>query len=275
MSDETLLNELERALTDEAYDGGMGALNEREFKDLVRTLAVTAAAVFEKAHTPTDDERETLRAALRQKVGVYYSYEEHEEVMDVVFALGFRRSVVPEPTSEVIGEWFTSSHGVAVAAIAPMTDRGPSVMVDGLVISPNDVAALVEFKAQDEPSMPPEVDADPDIAFDLGRVAGYDEAMREKTTGPTPLRIYASGKGKTQAMIDALLAQANDRGVRVEVVYPQSHLIGHVELLIDDLKSTRKDGTVLTTGYLIHRLNAALSAVTEQGENRQEQNCDE
>lgn len=58
-----------------------------------------------------------------------------------------------EPSeAQVIGEWFTSSHGVAVAAVAPMTDRGPSVMVDGRVISPNDVAALVEFKAQGEPS---------------------------------------------------------------------------------------------------------------------------
>lgn len=57
-----------------------------------------------------------------------------------------------QPSAEVIGEWFTSSHGVAVAAVAPMTDRGPAVMVDGRVISPNDVAALVEFKTQGEPS---------------------------------------------------------------------------------------------------------------------------
>ncbi len=66
--------------------------------------------------------------------------------------VALRRSEVPEPSAEVLGEWFTSSRGVAVAAVAPMTDRGPSVMVDGRVISPNDVAALIEFKAQGEPS---------------------------------------------------------------------------------------------------------------------------
>jgi hypothetical protein len=40
-----LIEELEKALTDEAYDGGMGALSRDEFSTLVRTLAVTAEAV--------------------------------------------------------------------------------------------------------------------------------------------------------------------------------------------------------------------------------------
>lgn len=63
---------------------------------------------------------------------------------------------------------------------------------------------------------PPEAEAD--AAFELGRVAGYDEAMREMW--------------------------------RVR---------GGIELLIHDLKGTREDGSVLTTGYLIHRLNGALA----------------
>jgi len=36
------------------------------------------------------------------------------------------------------------------------------------------------------------------------------------------VHLMARRGGKTQAMIKALLAQANERGIRVEVVYPQS-----------------------------------------------------
>ncbi|MGW9270779.1 hypothetical protein [Microbacterium sp. NPDC055599] len=52
-----LIDELEKALRDEAYDGGMGALGPETFTDYVRGLAVTAAKVVEEAHTPTEDER--------------------------------------------------------------------------------------------------------------------------------------------------------------------------------------------------------------------------
>lgn len=52
MTDQKLVDELEKALTDEAYDGGMGALSGVEFSELVRTLAVTAAEVVEKAGEP-------------------------------------------------------------------------------------------------------------------------------------------------------------------------------------------------------------------------------
>lgn len=39
---ETLVNLVEVALTDEAYDGGMGALTEQQLNDYVHKLAVTA-----------------------------------------------------------------------------------------------------------------------------------------------------------------------------------------------------------------------------------------
>lgn len=58
MTDQKLVDELEKALTDEAYDGGMGALSAEEFSELVRTLAVTAAEVVERAHTPTEPNAE-------------------------------------------------------------------------------------------------------------------------------------------------------------------------------------------------------------------------
>lgn len=39
---------------------------------------------------------------------------------------------------------------------------------------------------------------------------------------PAPTAIVsARSAGKTQALVDQILAQANERGIRVEVVYPQ------------------------------------------------------
>lgn len=41
-------------------------------------------------------------------------------------------------------------------------------------------------------------------------------------TEPTQTRLFAGrSHGKTQALIESLLAQANERGIRVEIVYPQ------------------------------------------------------
>lgn len=51
-----LIDELEKALRDEVYDGGMGALSPEQFTDYVRGLAVKAAKVVEEVSTPTDDE---------------------------------------------------------------------------------------------------------------------------------------------------------------------------------------------------------------------------
>jgi len=58
-------------------------------------------------------------------------------------------------------------------------------------------------------------------------IAGWDAALRrseapEPQSEPTSVQLAARGSGKTHQMIDALLAQANERGIRVEVVYPQS-----------------------------------------------------
>ena len=47
MSNPKLVDEIEKALRDEAYDGGMGALSPDELTDYVRGLAVTAAGVVE------------------------------------------------------------------------------------------------------------------------------------------------------------------------------------------------------------------------------------
>lgn len=99
-----LVDELEKALRDEAYDGGMGALMQEQFTDYVRGLAVTAAKVVEEAHTPTDDERkallteaDTLVASWDQK-GSWSSDSPVGMVMRLAAAL--RRAEVPEPSAE-------------------------------------------------------------------------------------------------------------------------------------------------------------------------------
>lgn len=54
MTDQKFVDELEKALRDEAYDGGFGHMGDEQFTAYVRTLAEAAAEVFEKALTPTD-----------------------------------------------------------------------------------------------------------------------------------------------------------------------------------------------------------------------------
>lgn len=87
MTDQKLVDELEKALRDEAYDGGFGYMGDEQFPAYVRTLAETAAEVVEKAHTPTGDERGVL-ANLVQLGFVTDWYE----AADRILAAGFSRS---------------------------------------------------------------------------------------------------------------------------------------------------------------------------------------
>lgn len=120
MTDQKLVDELEKALRDEAYDGGFGYMGDEQFTAYVRTLAEAAAEVFEKAHTPTDDEREALRiaeldarqAAFRQDRTEWFVDHEHEPEVatnaffrgwDAAVDGGFRRTEVPEPSAQRIG----------------------------------------------------------------------------------------------------------------------------------------------------------------------------
>lgn len=64
MTDQKLVDELEKALRDEAYDGGFGYMGDEQFPAYVRTLAETAAEVVEKALAPTDDEREAIATVI-------------------------------------------------------------------------------------------------------------------------------------------------------------------------------------------------------------------
>lgn len=124
-----LVEQLEKAFTDEAYDGGMGVLSPEQFTSLVRTLAGTAAGVLgehlsttrtvnvlredwerlkraevlgEKAHTPTDDEREALRIAeldarqsayRKEREDWYVDHEAEPEIASNAFFRGWDAAV--------------------------------------------------------------------------------------------------------------------------------------------------------------------------------------
>ncbi len=94
-------------------------------------LAVAALAVFEKAHTPTDGEREALaslvndnhqnsrpwrelvsRSGLQRTNGDDYAVRTAYAAADAILAAGFRRSEVPEPSAE---EWSTENRRAAMA----------------------------------------------------------------------------------------------------------------------------------------------------------------
>lgn len=56
---------------------------------------------FEKAHAPTDDEREALIALMDQPItGASDGRTFTEMVVDAILAAGFRRTEVPEPSAE-------------------------------------------------------------------------------------------------------------------------------------------------------------------------------
>lgn len=78
-----LVEQLEKALTEEAYDGGMGVLSPEQFTKLVRTLATTAAAVVAEAQTSMDV---TRRAPLQGTRGIgpagTIAWAEHLEVWE-------------------------------------------------------------------------------------------------------------------------------------------------------------------------------------------------
>lgn len=109
-----LTTEVEKALRDEAYDGGFGALTPEGLTAYVRRLAEAAVEVVEEAHTRTDDES-TAEAERIWPINREYSPQQTRAVFSVrevdaycvsafkrgaQWAVGFRRSVVPEPSAE-------------------------------------------------------------------------------------------------------------------------------------------------------------------------------
>lgn len=79
----------------------------------VESIRKELATILHQPHTPTDDEREALLSALREEgfsgsgeeIGTHETVIFVEHVPDIVLALGFRRSEVPEPSADEKIEW--------------------------------------------------------------------------------------------------------------------------------------------------------------------------
>lgn len=87
MTDQKLVDELEKALNDEVYDGGMGVLSEEQLSELVRTLASTAAKVAEEALAersepqgePSDAQVDAVAKAIAEAANADYWTDEIAE----------------------------------------------------------------------------------------------------------------------------------------------------------------------------------------------------
>ena len=207
-----LTDELEKALRDEAYDGGFGHIGDEQFTSYVRGLAVTAAKVVEKALTPTDDEREALLAALYEEgfsgcgeeIGTHETVIFVEYVPDVAARLGFRRTEVPEPSAEGYAEFedweqemfrhqpVLSMHDGSIAGCQCL-DR---VFVKGREDWGTHLATIITSRLTAEPQGEPS-----DAQVEAGCVAFYEDA-----TGLTSWRRLVS--------FDAVLAERYRNGVR-------------------------------------------------------------
>lgn len=128
---EALIEEAAKAIRAEAYDGGHGTMGPDQFDGMCRLIAEVALAVFEQAHTPTDDEREAVEAEAERlwPTGREYSPQQTAAVFSVKeldaycasaftrgarYALALRRPVRGEPTDAQIEaalqEWWYGEH---------------------------------------------------------------------------------------------------------------------------------------------------------------------
>lgn len=101
---EKLIEEAAKAMHGDDIDKGRAGDDytsmNLETLDWYRDNARAALAVFEKAHTPTEDEREALLRAIE---GVTYGMGRlvgapAAKLANAILAAGFRRTAVPEPT---------------------------------------------------------------------------------------------------------------------------------------------------------------------------------
>lgn len=214
-------------------DGLIDSLDEHvTIEDVGVALGELRANVFErakaeKAHTPTDDDRESGRLAIEGVLKACMltfatSYEDAAGMaIDAVFDV-LRRPVQGEPPAD------------------PYFDDG---MIDP------DICRECE---------------EPESSCRCVQ-ARTPEPQSEPTDAPTAQLLARKG-GKTQALIDSMLAQANERGIRVEIVYPQG------EPTDAEVEAARLAYVKSWGDPQLFRMRAALraaAAVTEQGgENR-------
>lgn len=108
-SREELIKEAAKAMLDDSHGEGTWEHREQIEEELYLRRARAALAVFEKAHAPTDDEREALAYLITahrfRERGLSGAIGEPEVAVarplaDFLVAEGFRRSEVPEPSAE-------------------------------------------------------------------------------------------------------------------------------------------------------------------------------
>ncbi|WDH77899.1 hypothetical protein PTQ19_10235 [Microbacterium esteraromaticum] len=200
------------------------------------------AAVFEQAHSevlaklesreqahreaaPTDDEREDehqaqmvafegakidARNAMRHDPHVWH--EALEDAMDKVLpavwhaAAGFRRPEVPEPSTEKL-DW--PDHWTLNDKLRDLHGRWhdqPGFLLGREACKREGC----EFWDAAE------------FTLRLADVRVIGRETQAEPADPPTVQLMARKGGKTQALIDSMLGQANERGIRVEVVYPQA-----------------------------------------------------
>ena len=134
---EELIEEAAKAIL--AVEGTLGTGRAKLFA----RAAFAAFAVFEKARTPTDDEREADEKAILNAlydsreaftgVGAEVGTDETailvDHVPDIVLALGFRRSEVPEPQGEPSDAPKRLVHEVNML-LGSVASHGPAALTD-------------------------------------------------------------------------------------------------------------------------------------------------
>lgn len=280
MTDQKLVDELEKALTDEAYDGGMGAMSPEEFRELVRTLAVTAGRVVDEMYASTDNEKliERVRAVIDTAVTDAYTaasqmnatasdhaaterdVSEAEAVRDLVVEALEAAEKAHTPTDDerealanlvqlgFVTDWYEAADRVLAAGFR--RSEGPRDHQD----DPHDDELTRE---RDHHGIDPEPQGEPSDS-------------QEQQFDPILIHLAAHKGGKTQALIDSMLAQANERGIRVEVVQPQIKQ-SEVQRLIASTREHAKDHGWYPSRQECIDLADALeraAAATEQGENQ-------
>lgn len=189
-------------------EGGAPWLDARMAdKDQHRAEARAALAVFEAAQKPAGDEREARLEQVRVLVGMMspwqVSPEQIENLQNVLG--GLRRHVSPEP----------SAHGCCLHD-AKVVERPDFEMPEYLDVD--------HPSGERQPAWP-EPQTEPTDARRVCPQHGYTCPSftydHPTQTEPTTVQLMARRGGKTQALIESMLAQANERGIRVEIVHPE------------------------------------------------------
>ncbi len=132
--------------------------------------------------------------------------------------------------------------------------------------------ALAEYD-RSQPSDYERAYAEP-LADALRALLRHATALRRPVQGePTPVRFVARQGGKTQAVIESMLAQANESGIRVEVVYPQgeptdAQVLAALNSFYQHEWTGHMSDWSTPNRQAMRRALRAAAAVTEQGENR-------